>query len=428
MFVPPAAARVLTEGPGLIRTLQTQGLVEIILGFHLAIGLLTRGAAACAGLLLMAFTISVGWTPIGVRDIGLCAAAIAVFAAGPGAFSIEVLWTRGGRLGTFPRGAWTGAMAIVLAVFLLRPERATTVAPEVTIVDASAPFRPIPASVEVDERKIPLGQMLFHDTRLSECGTVSCASCHSADFFGADGRAVSIGTGGALTLRNAPTVFNSGFNFRQFWDGRARTLEEQIDGPVLSEHEMATSWEGVVKRLHADPRYRRMFEAIFVDGVTADNVKNAIAEFERSLTTPNAPFDRFLLGEESALSPAAHRGFENFRKLGCVSCHHGVNIGGNSFQTMGKMADYFGDRANAPDFDGGRFGVTGDPRDRFVFRVPGLRNVAETAPYFHDGSVASLDEAVRLMARYQLGYDLSEQQVDDLVAFLAALTGEKPRM
>lgn len=427
LFVPSWAVSRLSGDLDPQRVLQTQGLLEALLGAHLLVGLMTRPAAAVGTALLLAITLVVGWTPIGVRDAGLLAAALALTVLGPGSFSFDEAWARRRASSTFPAVAWGTVVALGLVVHLLHPGAPSPISAATDEPAVSGPFRPVPVAVDLDPRRVQLGQMLFHDARLSGAQTISCASCHAAEFAGADGRVVSLGMDGKLTERNSPTVFNAAHNFRQFWDGRARDLEEQIDAPLLDPHEMASSWDEVLARLTADGRYRRMFAAAYRDGVTAGNVRNAIAEFERSLVTPNAPFDRFLRGDETALAPEARRGYDTFRKLGCVACHHGINVGGNSFQTMGKMADYFADR-DAGHQDLGRFLVTGDPADRHVFKVPGLRNVARTAPYFHDGSVATLPEAVRVMARYQLGYELAPSQVDDLVAFLESLTGDAPRM
>ena len=429
MYVPQWGAQLLSDTPGLVRAVETQGLLELVLGLHIAAGLMTRWFAAGAAVLLAMILVTVGWTPIGVRDFGLLTATIALVGFGPGLFSVDAWWSRARVSTPFPTTIWGSTLALGLVIFLLRPSAATTPAfAEEVGTDFSGPFQPIPTSVDVDERKAQLGQMLFHDTRLSGDQTVSCASCHSTEFFGADGRVVSIGVKGNLTRRNSPTVFNAVYHFRQFWDGRARTLEEQIDGPMLAAHEMDSSWETAIGRLERDSRYHRMFAAIYSDGVTPTNVKDAIAEFERTLITPNSPFDHFLRGQQEALTDTERRGYDRFRSLGCVSCHHGINLGGNSFQTLGKYADYFGDVASGSDIDMGRFEVTGDPRDRFVFKVPSLRNVAETGPYFHDGSVATLEDAVRLMGRYQLGYELTNTWIQEIVAFLHTLTGDPPRM
>lgn len=288
------------------------------------------------------------------------------------------------------------------------------------------PIRPIPIEVPVDLRKVGLGRKLFQDPILSADGSVSCASCHALATGGVDHLRKPVGLHQSAGRVNTPTVYNSVFNFRQFWDGRAETLEDQVDGPVLGKAEMGSTWAEALARLRAVPAYSTAFGDIYPDGVSSDNVKNAIAEFERSLITPNSRFDRYLRGDSAILSPEEIAGYRKFKAYGCVSCHQGVNVGGNMFQRMGVMGDYFADRGHVTEADFGRFNVTGDEADRYTFKVPSLRNVALTAPYFHDGSAQTLDQAVTIMARYQLGRELPQQDRAQLVAFLRTLTGEYP--
>lgn len=288
------------------------------------------------------------------------------------------------------------------------------------------PISPIPLAppATLDARKIALGRKLFHDTRLSADDSISCASCHPLDRGGMDGLPRPKGIHGVEGQINAPTVFNSALNFAQFWDGRAETLEDQVDSPVQSPTEMGASWDAVLRKLGQDPGYAAAFAEIYPDGLRRLNVKNAIAEFERTLLTPNSRFDRFLRGDLSALAPQEEAGYLKFKSYGCVSCHQGVNIGANLFQRMGVIGDYFADRGNITRADLGRFNVTGLESDRHVFKVPSLRNVAVTAPYFHDGSAATLEEAVAVMAKYQLGRPLPPEDLADIVKFLGTLTGE----
>lgn len=292
-----------------------------------------------------------------------------------------------------------------------------------SVVESSA-LRPLPTVLDLDPRRVALGRSLFHDTRLSADDTISCASCHDLAHGGVDGFRTSIGIDGAVGPINAPTVFNSGLNFRQFWDGRAETLEAQVDGPTHAPAEMGSSWPEILGKLARDDDYPGRFGAIYADGITAANVRDAIATFERSLVTPNAPFDRFLRGDSSAMSEPARDGYRMFVEYGCASCHQGANVGGNMFQRFGVMGDYFADRGGETDVDLGRYRVTHDERDRHVFRVPSLRNVARTAPYFHDGTADTLPDAVRVMALYQLGRELDDSEIAALVAFLESLTGE----
>jgi cytochrome c peroxidase len=286
------------------------------------------------------------------------------------------------------------------------------------------PILPIPLGQSFDARKVALGKRLFHDPMLSRDGSVSCASCHSLQQGGSDGRSRSIGIGGETGPINAPTVFNAGLNFRQFWDGRAESLEAQVDGPLQAPAEMGATWDEVIARLKRESSYAAEFKAAYPDGIRRENVRHAIAEFERSLVTPNARFDRFLRGEASALTPEEQAGYAKFKNYGCISCHQGVNVGANMFQRMGAIGDYFADRGNITTADFGRFNVTGNEADRFFFKVPSLRNVAVTPPYFHDGSAPTLEAAVAAMARYQLGRALPDEDLADIVKFLRTLTGE----
>lgn len=308
------------------------------------------------------------------------------------------------------------------------PEPAASQAMTVPAAALGSPIPPIPARLELDAHKVALGQQLFHDPALSRDGTISCSSCHDLSGGGDDGRRVSVGIGGAQGTVNAPTVLNSGFNFRQFWDGRARTLEEQVDGPIQHPKEMDMRWPTLLEHLRTDPGYAQQFNDVFGGPATQDRVKDAIATFERSLTTPGSAFDRYLLGDTAAISPQARTGYELFVSLGCITCHQGVNAGGNMFQPIGKMGDYFTARGGEIEpADLGRFNVTGEERDRYTFKVPSLRNIALTAPYFHDGSAPTLADAVQIMARVQLGEDLSVDDVASMVAFLESLTGAQPK-
>lgn len=283
--------------------------------------------------------------------------------------------------------------------------------------------QPIPRTLPLNPNKVALGGRLFHDVRLSSDDSVSCASCHGLGGGGVDNRARSVGVNGGIGGINAPTVFNSGFNFVQFWDGRAPTLEAQIEGPVNHPLEMASNWGQVLGKLQQDEDYRVRFSGAYPDGISADNIKDAIATFERSLITPDSDFDRYLRGDKTALDATALHGWQLFQSYGCVSCHQGSNLGGNFYERMGLMGDYFGDRGNHTDADNGRYNVTHDEADRHYFRVPSLRNVALTYPYFHDGSVDVLHDAVRTMAKYQLGRSMPDDDVEAIVAFLVSLTG-----
>lgn len=293
--------------------------------------------------------------------------------------------------------------------------------------EAMQALLPLPAAAPQDIRRVALGERLFFDPRLSADHSISCATCHRLERGGADGMSVSIGIGGARGAINAPTVFNSAYSFAQFWDGRAATLEEQAAGPIHNPSEMGSSWAIVVERLNTDTTLREAFAKAYPDGVTAANVADAIASFERTLVTPDAPFDRYLAGDRLALSPLAVDGYHRFRDYGCISCHQGRLLGGNMYQKFGVFRDYFAGRALTT-ADLGRYNVTGREEDRHVFKVPTLRNIALTAPYFHDASTDSLAVAVTTMGRYQLGRELSPDDVKAIVAFLESLTGKQPKV
>ena len=293
--------------------------------------------------------------------------------------------------------------------------------------DPRSPLRPIPNPPRADPREVALGARLFDDKRLSSDDSISCASCHVLALGGADGRRRSVGIGGAIGAINAPTVLNSGLLFAQFWDGRAQTLEEQIDGTLHDPAEMASSWPDILAKLARDPALVQRFRELYPEGLEAATVKRAIATFERSLLTPDSAFDRWLCSDDAALDSSAIRGFALFTEYGCVSCHQGVAIGGNMFQKFGVAGDYFATREPTAS-DRGRYNVTGELADRYVFKVPSLRNVALTAPYFHDASAPTLEVAVTVMARYQLGRTIPSDDLADIVAFLRALTGELPRV
>jgi cytochrome c peroxidase len=287
-------------------------------------------------------------------------------------------------------------------------------------------FQALPAVGALPEAKVTLGRRLFHDTQLSANNTVSCASCHSLDQGGAEARVSSLGINGQVGPINSPTVLNARFNFVQFWDGRAANLTEQAGGPVTNPKEMGNTWPNAVATLGRDPTYVEAFRAAYPsDGITEGNVRDAIATYEMTLVTPSR-FDRYLQGQRDALNAQERAGLAEFVSLGCTACHAGVNIGGAMYQKMGLVRNYFADRGHLTEADNGRFNVTHQESNRYFFKVPTLRNVALTAPYLHDGTQRTLPDVVRVMARYQLGRELDAAQVERLVAFLNALTGEIP--
>lgn len=289
------------------------------------------------------------------------------------------------------------------------------------------PITPIPLELKLDARKIALGRRLFYDAQLSHDNLMSCATCHDLTKGGADGLPFprQIRAGSERVKINTLTVFNSGFNFRLFWDGRAATLEDQIDFPLQHPAELATTWPEVIATLDKDAAYRRDFTTIYPqDGIQQATIKDAIATFERSLITPNAKFDRFLRGDKHALDERELAGYQLFKNLGCINCHQGMNVGGNLYQKLGMVGDYFADRGHVTEVDFGRYNVTKIEADRYRFRVASLRNVALTAPYFHDASADTLEKAVATMGKYQLGVALSGDEIALIVKFLKTLTGE----
>ena len=290
------------------------------------------------------------------------------------------------------------------------------------------PIRPIPEAVDVDPRKVQLGRSLFHDPILSKDDTVSCASCHHLASGGDDGLRMSVGIDGREGPINSPTVFNAGFNFKQFWDGRAKTLEAQIDGPVQNPVEMGNLWPEVVAKLYQNGSYPAQFGAIYPDGINRKNVKNAIAEFVKSLITPNSRFDLWLKGNPDALTPLEKHGYALFKDYGCASCHQGANVGGNMFQVFGVLNDYFKRRGDITDADLGLYNVTGNEEDRHSFKVPSLRMAAFTAPYLHDGSAETLRDAVDAMFEFQLGREAPDEDKDAIVAFIKTLAGESKEL
>ena len=284
------------------------------------------------------------------------------------------------------------------------------------------PVQPIPRYLPVDASKVALGFRLYHDPRLSADSTISCAHCHALNAGGVDGRQTSVGVGGAVGPINAPTVFNAIFNIEQFWDGRAATLQDQAGGPPLNPIEMASkSWDDIISKLVLDPVLTRDFLEVYPDGFSGENITDAIAEFEKTLLTPDAPFDQWLRGDENALTMQQVRGYELFVENKCATCHGGILLGGRSFEPLGLKRDF--DFIEITPADIGRMNVTNEQRDRLRQKVPGLRNIAITGPYFHRGDVTTLNKAVELMLHHQVGRSLPSQDIDDIVAFLNSLTG-----
>jgi cytochrome c peroxidase len=286
------------------------------------------------------------------------------------------------------------------------------------------PLEPLPITVDFDRPRAELGELLFRDPSLSGDGKVACSDCHHESHGLADDQPHTAVAGRPETALNPPTMYNVRFLYKLSWSGKYDSLESHLDALMTNPKVMASSWQRATERLSELASYAAKFKAVFADGLTPPNVRQALLEYERSLVTPNSPFDRYLRGDAQAISSDAKQGFALFKSYGCASCHQGMAIGGNVFERFGVLRDYFADRGHFETADLGRFNVTSDERDRFVFRVPSLRNVALTAPYFHNGSAATLDAAVGAMAHYQLGRELDAKDTSSLVAFLRSLTGE----
>jgi cytochrome c peroxidase len=280
-------------------------------------------------------------------------------------------------------------------------------------------IEPLPVTISYNHAKAQLGKKLFFDPMLSADGSVSCANCHNSEN-GADSQPVSTGIAGRKGKANSPTVFNSYFNFRQMWNGTAADLTEQVSMPVHNPIEMAMDDKKITLYLRKNTEYASRFRKIYGSEATFSDMSDAIAEFEKALITPNSRFDRYLKGEKT-LNRKEIEGYLLFKELGCITCHNGINIGGNSFQKIGLINQYDWKKQN-PD----RYSVTHRQTDKNVYKVPSLRNVAITAPYFHDGSVSSLEKALKIMAYHNLGFDLTDEEISKVSAFLKTLTGEKP--
>lgn len=297
------------------------------------------------------------------------------------------------------------------------------------LVEALESFKPLPDSLidqsnPINVAKITLGKRLYLEPRLSINGKISCNSCHLLDKFGVDNEKTSPGHEGKRGDRNSPTVYNAGLHLAQFWDGRAKDLEEQALGPILNPVEMGMKSEAdVVAMLKNDKDYIQAFSVAFPgekDPIVYKNVGNAIGAFEKVLITPSR-FDEFLKGDYFALNGKEKKGLKTFMEIGCTTCHEGVGIGGHQYQKFGLVEDYKME-------DKGRFKVTKDEDDLFVFKVPSLRNITETGPYFHDGHIDNLDEVITIMAKHQLGEDITKEQIADIKAFLGSLKGEIPKI
>lgn len=297
--------------------------------------------------------------------------------------------------------------------------------PTVSEEFANEPVQPLMAFLPTDSAKVALGFDLYHDTRLSGDNTVACATCHGLNTGGVDRKQFSEGIDGQFGGVNAPTVYNSALNFVQFWDGRAADLKEQAAGPPLNPVEMGShSFDEISAKLAEDKDLSKRFLEIYPEGINQSTITDAIAEFEKTLLTP-CRFDKYLMGEKDALTAVELEGYQLFKDGKCATCHTGVNIGGQSYEYMGIKDNYFSYRGTGlTDGDNGRFSVTKNEWDKHKFKTPTLRNVMITPPYMHDGSIASVEDAIRIMHQFQIGKNISNEETTKIVAFLKTLTGE----
>lgn len=282
---------------------------------------------------------------------------------------------------------------------------------------------PIPQSIPYNKEKAKLGKKLFFDTILSHDRTVSCETCHHLKnkITGADSMSLSKGIYGKLGDFNSPTVLNAVFNYVQFWNGRVDTLKEQTQGPLHNPKEMGMTKKLLILRLNGDEDYKKAFDKLYTDGVNVQNVADAIAEFEKTLITPNSRFDKYLQGDEKALSAQEKKGYKTFKSLGCIACHNGVNIGGNLIQHFGIFSS-----EDIPELKSRHYYISNEDRETYYYKVPSLRNISKTAPYFHDGKVYDLKEAIDTMIHFQLGREVSKEKKESIYKFLLTLDGQTP--
>ncbi len=283
------------------------------------------------------------------------------------------------------------------------------------------PIQPIPLNTNINSAKVELGKQLFFEPRLSKSGFISCNSCHNLATGGADNLPSSIGHRWQIGPINSPTVLNAKFNLAQFWDGRAKDLKDQAGGPIANPGEMASTHKAAVTVLQSISQYVDSFNDVYgVEKIDIEHVTDAIAAFEETLTTPNSRFDQWLKGDAGAISETEKAGYQLFKQKGCIACHNSIGVGGTSYQKFGLVKPYKDTKTL------GRYNVTQNEFDRYVFKVPLLRNIELTAPYFHDASTWDLSEAVAIMAEYQLGITLSDDEIEKIIAFLKTLTGKQP--
>ncbi len=329
-----------------------------------------------------------------------------------------------GRRRIFSKSVLISVAIVVLNIVLANSYGADSYSSDNNYNLIGEPIWPIPPLTNINKAKSRLGKRLFYDTNLSDQNKLSCSSCHNPRIGGASHVKFSLNTSNQPVIVNTPTILNSVFNRWQNWNGRISSFEEQIDDSITSPTLMNTSWETVVKKIKQNNSYVSEFSNVYQDDITPEYITDALINYIKTLTTPNSRFDRYLLGEKNAITDEEKAGYEEFKSHGCIACHQGINIGGNVFEKFGIFGNYFKDSGEVNLYDKGRYNITGRQRDLYVFRVPSLRNIENTPPYFHDGSAETLEQAVKIMSRYQLGSTLSDRDVKLIVKFLLTLTGE----
>jgi len=294
---------------------------------------------------------------------------------------------------------------------------------------ATEHITPLPLEINYDKEKALLGKKLYFDPILSKDNSVSCASCHNLELGGVDNLKFSYGVEGKVGNVNTPTVLNAIYNFRQMWDGRAKNLSHQIQFPITNPKEMGNNFKNIVDTLENDSYYNKIFHKIYKDGINKENIGNALEEFQKTLVTPS-PFDDYLRGNKDALTKNQKKGYELFQKKGCVSCHNGINLGGGLYARFGLIDNSIieslenENKLGEPNPHFGLFNITKNDFDKYYFKVPSLRNVALTGPYLHDGRVETLKEAIKSIAKAQLGLDLTKEEIFLIEEFLKSLNGK----
>jgi len=288
---------------------------------------------------------------------------------------------------------------------------------------SNEPIKPIPENIDIDSNKVMLGQRLFEDKNLSSDGSKACRSCHYLERGGADGEQFSPSIDGGYRIRNTPTIFNVSLLSLYGWYGLPDSLENVTETIIKSKKGFATDWVTIISKLNKDSEYRKLFDTAYTDGIKPNNIKNALSEYMRSLTTPGSRFDQYLNGDMQAITAKEKEGYRLFKEYGCTSCHQGVAVGGNMVAPFNLFRNYLNQEATRKQLELGRFNTTKDEADKYVFRVPSLRNIALTSPYFHDGSTVRLETAVDIMGRYMLGRIIPTNERKLIVHFLHTLTG-----